>query len=276
MPSTTTITKVIGREILDSRGNPTVEAIASARRVSATAAVPSGASTGTHEALELRDRNSKRYNGLGVLTAVKNIDDLIGPKLRGLDPRQQSKLDELMIKLDGTPNKSRLGANAILAVSLAVAKLSAQLEGIPLFNYLSKGKGRTLPVPVMNVINGGKHAGTGLKMQEFMIIPTGAKSFSESLRIGVEIYHALKRVILAKHGKSAINVGYEEASPLHSAKLPRRSSLFFKLFLKQGIPQAKTATSESMLLPPNSMKTVRTSSTTKQNLQKRLWSSTFN
>ncbi len=209
MPRTTTITKVIGREILDSRGNPTVEAIASARGVSATAAVPSGASTGTHEALELRDRNSKRYNGLGVLTAVKNIDDLIGPKLRGLDPRQQSKLDELMIKLDGTPNKSRLGANAILAVSLAVAKLSAQLEGISLFNYLSKGKGRTLPVPVMNVINGGKHAGTGLKMQEFMIIPTGAKSFSESLRIGVEIYHALKGVILAKHGRSSINVGDE-------------------------------------------------------------------
>ena len=111
MPSTTTITKVIGREVLDSRGNPTVEAIASARRVSASAAVPSGASTGTHEALELRDRNSKRYNGLGVLTAVKNIDDVIGPKLRGLDPRQQSTVDRLMIKLDGTPNKLRLGAN---------------------------------------------------------------------------------------------------------------------------------------------------------------------
>ena len=209
MPRTTTITKVIGREILDSRGNPTVEAIASTRGVTVTAAVPSGASTGTHEALELRDRNSKRYNGLGVLRAVKNIDDVIGPKLRNVDPRQQSKIDELMIKLDGTPNKSRLGANAILAVSLALAKLSAQLEDVSLFNYLSKGRGRTLPVPVMNVINGGKHAGTALKMQEFMIIPTGAKSFSESLRIGVEIYHALKRVILAKHGKSAINVGDE-------------------------------------------------------------------
>ena len=209
MPRTTTKTKVIGREILDSRGNPTVEAIASTRGVTVTAAVPSGASTGTHEALELRDRNSKRYDGLGVLRAVKNIDDVIGPKLRNVDPRQQSKIDELMIKLDGTPNKSRLGANAILAVSLAVAKLSAQLEGVSLFNYLSKGRGRTLPVPVMNVINGGKHAGTALKIQEFMIIPTGAKSFSESLRMGVEIYHALKKVILAKHGKSAINVGDE-------------------------------------------------------------------
>ncbi len=144
-----------------------------------------------------------------MLRAVKNIDDVIGPKLRNVDPRQQSKIDELMIKLDGTPNKSRLGANAILAVSLAVAKLSAQLEGVSLFNYLSKGRGRTLPVPVMNVINGGKHAGTALKIQEFMIIPTGAKSYSESLRIGVEIYHALKKVILAKHGKSAINVGDE-------------------------------------------------------------------
>ncbi|MGP8071093.1 MAG: phosphopyruvate hydratase [Candidatus Bathyarchaeia archaeon] len=209
MSRTTTKTKVIGREILDSRGNPTVEAIASTRGVTVTAAVPSGASTGTHEALELRDRNSKRYDGLGVLRAVKNIDDVIGPKLRNVDPRQQSKIDELMIKLDGTPNKSRLGANAILAVSLAVAKLSAQLEGVSLFNYLSKGRGRTLPVPVMNVINGGKHAGTALKIQEFMIIPTGAKSYSESLRIGVEIYHALKKVILAKHGKSAINVGDE-------------------------------------------------------------------
>jgi enolase len=209
LPRGRKITKVVGREILDSRGNPTVEAIACAGDVSASAAVPSGASTGIHEALELRDRDSRRYNGLGVLAAVHNIEAIIGPKLRNHDPRQQLKIDELMIKLDGTPNKSRLGANAILAVSLAVAKLSAQLEGIPLFKYLSKGKGRTLPVPVMNVINGGKHAGTGLAMQEFMVIPTGAKSFSESLRIGAEIYHALKRVILSKHGKQAINVGDE-------------------------------------------------------------------
>jgi enolase len=203
------ITKVRGREILDSRGNPTVEAVVSAGEKYETASVPSGASTGIHEALELRDRDSKRYKGLGVLTAVHNIDKIIGPKLNGRDPRQQSKIDKLMIKLDGTSNKSRLGANAILAVSLAVAKLSARLESVSLFTYLSKGKGRTLPVPVMNVINGGRHAGTGLKIQEFMIIPAGARSFSESLRTGTEIYHSLKRVIQSKHGKQAINVGDE-------------------------------------------------------------------
>jgi enolase len=199
----------MGREILDSRGNPTVECIAFAGEVSATAAVPSGASTGIHEALELRDRNSKRYSGLGVLTAIDNISKMIGPTIRNLDPRYQSKIDELMIRLDGTPNKSRLGANAILAVSLAVAKLSARLEGVSLFHYLSKGRGRTLPVPVMNVINGGKHAGTGLKMQEFMVIPTGPGTFSDSLRTGAEIYHKLKAVIQSRHGRQATNVGDE-------------------------------------------------------------------
>jgi enolase len=203
------ITQVMGREVLDSRGNPTIECIASTREVSATAAVPSGASTGIHEALELRDRDSKRYDGLGVLKAVDNINKMIGPKIKNLDPRYQSKIDDLMIRLDGTANKSRLGANAILGVSLAVARLSAQLEGVSLYRYLSKGRGRTLPVPVMNVINGGKHAGTGLKMQEFMIIPTGAKAFSDSLRVGAEIYHKLKAVIQSRHGRQATNVGDE-------------------------------------------------------------------
>jgi len=205
----TKITRLIAREILDSRGNPTVECLVSAGRVSATAAVPSGASTGTHEAIELRDHDSKRYDGLGVLTAVDNVGNVIWPKIKSIDPRSQSKIDQVMIRLDGTPNKAHLGANAILAVSLAVAKLSAQLEDVPLFHYLSKGKGRTLPVPVMNVINGGKHAGTGLKMQEFMVIPTGAKTFSDSLRMGAEIYHKLKAVIQSKHGKQATNVGDE-------------------------------------------------------------------
>jgi enolase len=176
---------------------------------SATAAVPSGASTGKHEALELRDGDSKRYNGLGVLKAVRNIEKIIGPKLLKFDPREQEQIDQLMIDLDGTPNKSRLGANAILAVSLAVAKLSANLERKPLHSYLSKGKGRVLPIPVMNVINGGKHAGTDLKIQEFMVIPSGAKSFSECLRNGAEIYHSLKKVIQSKYGKQAINVGDE-------------------------------------------------------------------
>ncbi len=172
------ITKVAGREILDSRGNPTVEAVAYSDDIHESAAVPSGASTGRHEALELRDGDAKRYKGLGVQKAVRNIEEIIGPKLKDLDPRQQSNIDRVMIELDGTPNKSRLGANAILAVSLAVAKLASRVEGKPLYEYLSDGKGPLLPVPVMNVINGGKHAGSDLKIQEFMIIPSAAKNFT--------------------------------------------------------------------------------------------------
>ena len=198
-----------GREILDSRGNPTVEVTAYSDEICEKAAVPSGASTGTHEALELRDGDPKRYAGLGVLKAVRNIGEVIAPKLIGLDPRQQSNIDHAMIDLDGSPNKSRLGANAILGVSLAVAKLAARLEGKSLYGYLSDEKGRTLPVPAMNVINGGKHAGTGLKVQEFMVLPAGAKSFAEALRAGSEVYHKLKQVIESKHGRQAINVGDE-------------------------------------------------------------------
>jgi enolase len=209
LPSQFKITKVSGREILDSRGNPTVEAAAYSDDICERAAVPSGASTGTHEALELRDGDQKRYSGLGVLKAVRNIEEVIAPKLKGLDPRQQFNIDHVMIDLDGTPNKSRLGANAILAVSLAVAKLASRLEGKPLYGYLSDGNGRTLPVPAMNVINGGKHAGTELKVQEFMVLPAGAKSFTEALRFGTEIYHKLKHVIESKYGKLAINVGDE-------------------------------------------------------------------
>ncbi len=203
------ITNVNAREILDSRGNPTVEAILNAGNEWASAAVPSGASTGIHEAIELRDKDPKRYLGLGVLKAVHNIKHTIATKITGFDTRKQRELDELMIQLDGTPNKSRLGANAILAVSLAAAKLAAKLENKSLYDYLSEGKGRTLPIPVMNVINGGKHAGTGLKIQEFMIIPAGPKNFKESLRAGTEIYHTLKRVIQAKHGRQSVNVGDE-------------------------------------------------------------------
>jgi enolase len=209
LPRQFKITKVSGREILDSRGNPTVEAAAYSDDICERAAVPSGASTGTHEALELRDGDQKRYAGLGVLKAVRNIEEVIAPKLKGLDPRQQSNIDHAMIDLDGTPNKSRLGANAILAVSLAVAKLASRLKGKPLYGYLSDGNGTTLPVPAMNVINGGKHAGTELKVQEFMVLPAGAKSFTEALRFGTEIYHKLKHVIESKHGKLAINVGDE-------------------------------------------------------------------
>lgn len=209
MPPGYRITKVTAREILDSRGNPTVESGVYAGGSYGTAAVPSGASTGKHEAVELRDDDPKRYNGLGVLKAVHNVERLIAPMLKGVDPRQQREIDELMLELDGTPNKSRLGANAILAVSLAVAKLAAKLEGKSLYSYLGKGKGRRLPVPVMNVINGGKHAGTRLKIQEFMVIPSGMRSFSESLRAGSEIYHSLKRVIHSKHGRQSTNVGDE-------------------------------------------------------------------
>jgi len=209
MPSKCALTKIVAREVLDSRGNPTVEAFAYAKSEWEKAAVPSGASTGTHEALELRDGDPKRYNGLGVLKAVQNIQKVIAPKLIGQDPRQQSKIDQIMIKLDGTPNKSKLGANAILAVSLAVARLAAKLEQTDLYDYIGEGKGRTLPLPVMNVINGGKHAGTGLKIQEFMILPAAAQTFRESLRIGAEVYHALKEVIQSKYGKQAINVGDE-------------------------------------------------------------------
>ena len=203
------ITRIVARELLDSRGNPTIEALVYASDVCERAAVPSGASTGRHEAIELRDGDLKRYGGLGVLKAIQNVEKLIAPKLQGLEPQQQDRIDKILIDLDGTPNKSRLGANAILSVSLAVAKLAARLKGEPLYNYLSNGKGRVLPIPVMNIINGGKHAGTGLKIQEFMIIPAGAKSFSSSLRIGTEIYHALKEVIQSKHGRQSINVGDE-------------------------------------------------------------------
>ena len=209
MPRKFKITKVRANEILDSRGNPTIETVVWAGDVRSRAAVPSGVSTGTHEALELRDGDPKRYKGLGVLKAIRNIEKIIGPKVLGLDPREQTKIDRIMIDLDGTANKSRLGANAILAVSLAAAKLASKLVDVPLYSYLSEGKGRTLPVPVMNVINGGRHAGTGLRIQEFMVIPTNVKSFSESLRIGTEVYHSLKQVIQAKHGKQATNVGDE-------------------------------------------------------------------
>lgn len=239
MPERQRMTKIRGREILDSRGNPTVEAVAFAGEIWEKAAVPSGASTGRHEALELRDGDPKRYAGLGVLKAVRNIEELIAPKLIGLDPREQANVDHIMIDLDGTPNKSRLGANAILAVSLAVAKLASRLDDKSLYDYLSTGKGRTLPIPVMNVINGGKHAGTPLKVQEFMVIPTGAKSFREALRVGVEVYHRLKAVIESKYGKQATNVGDEGgfAPPLN--KTPEALELLMQAILSAGYVAGK-------------------------------------
>src|SRR5438270_3690418 len=185
-----------GRQILDSRGNPTVEVdVILEDGTIGRAAVPSGASTGEHEAVELRDDDKKKYLGKGVLKAVENVNSKIAPELIGLDPRDQEAIDQLMIDLDGTPNKSKLGANAMLGVSLAVAKAAAEACSLPLYRYLGGPAARTLPVPMMNLLNGGKHADNNVDFQEFMIQPWGFNTFSEGLRAGVEIYHALKKVL---------------------------------------------------------------------------------
>jgi enolase len=196
------IVKVTGREILDSRGNPTVEAdVHLADGTIGRAAVPSGASTGEHEAVELRDNDKARYLGKGTRKAVENIGKAISPALVGLDAADQTLVDHTMLKLDGTPNKEKLGANAILAVSMATARAEAQSEVTPLYRYLGGVNARVLPVPLMNVINGGAHADSSVDFQEFMLAPVGAKSFSEALRMGVETFHNLKGV-LKKRGYS--------------------------------------------------------------------------
>lgn len=190
------IVGVIGREVIDSRGNPTVEVEVHLETGSmGRAIVPSGASTGTREALELRDVRKKRYLGKGVLTAVANVNDKIAPVLIGLESTQQVLLDKAMLKLDGTENKKKLGANAILGVSMAVAKASAMELGMPLYSYLGGVNGKVLPVPMMNVLNGGAHADNNVDIQEFMIMPAGAASFAEALRMGVETFHTLKGVL---------------------------------------------------------------------------------
>jgi len=196
------IVKVIGREILDSRGNPTVEAdVHLADGTIGRAAVPSGASTGEHEAVELRDNDKSRYLGKGTKKAAENVSKLISPALVGLDAAEQTLVDQTMLKLDGTPNKGKLGANAILAVSMATARASAESEMTPLYRYLGGVNARVLPVPMMNVINGGAHADSSVDLQEFMLAPVGAKSFSEALRMGTETFHNLKTV-LKKRGYS--------------------------------------------------------------------------
>src|SRR6204780_161793 len=187
---------VQGRQILDSRGNPTIEVdIVLEDGTIGRAAVPSGASTGEHEAVELRDDDKKTYVGKGVLKAVENVNAKIAPELMGMDPRDQEAIDQLMIELDGTPNKGKLGANAMLGVSLAVARAAAASSGLPLYRYLGGPSAKTLPVPMMNILNGGKHADNNVDFQEFMIQPWGFESFSEGLRAGVEIYHSLKKVL---------------------------------------------------------------------------------
>ncbi len=198
----TTIEQVIAREILDSRGNPTVEAeVTLFSGAAGRAAVPSGASTGTHEAIELRDNNRKRYAGKGVLKAVGNINSIISRTIVGLDALRQAEIDRAMLDIDGTPNKSKLGANAILAVSLASARAAARWLDLPLYSYLGGVGARTLPVPLMNIINGGAHADNNVDFQEFMIAPAGFATFSDALRAGVEVFHALKSV-LKKRGYS--------------------------------------------------------------------------
>ena len=202
------IAEIFARQILDSRGNPTVEVdILTDEGALGRAAVPSGASTGIHEAVELRDNDKKLYGGKGVLKAVKNVNDIIAPMLLGADVADQTGIDEMMIRLDGTENKGKLGANAILAVSLAAAKAAAEEASLPLYRYIGGTNAKILPIPMMNILNGGAHADNKIDFQEFMVMPTGATSFSEGLRWGVEIFHALKTV-LKKKGYST-NVGDE-------------------------------------------------------------------
>ncbi len=201
----TTITGIKAREILDSRGNPTVEAEVSLEcGVTGRAAVPSGASTGEHEAVELRDGEKGRYLGKGVRTAVKNVNEQIAVELQGLDALRQADVDRRMIQLDGTPNKGKLGANAILAVSLATARAAADALGLPLYRYLGGVNARLLPVPMMNILNGGSHADNNVDLQEFMVMPVGASRFSDSLKMGVEIFHNLKKVLSKKGYNTAV------------------------------------------------------------------------
>eukprot|EP01018_Ginkgo_biloba_P033510 Gb_05275 [translate_table: standard] len=209
---TSTITKVKARQIFDSRGNPTVEVDLYTNKDMFRASVPSGASTGVYEAVELRDGDKSKYLGKGVLKAVKNINEKISIRLIGMDPTQQEEIDKAMIDLDKTENKGELGANAILAVSMAVCKAGAAEKGVPLYQHigdLSENSKLILPVPAFNIINGGKHAGNKLAMQEFMILPIGASSFTEAMQMGCETYHQLKAVIKEKYGIDACNVGDE-------------------------------------------------------------------
>ncbi len=203
-----TIQSIHARQILDSRGNPTVEVdVRTENGFLGRAAVPSGASTGTHEAVELRDDDASVYVGKGVLKAVQNVNELVAPELAGASVFEQSLIDKVMLELDGTPNKGKLGANAILGVSLAVAKAAAQEAGLPLYRYIGGVNANTLPVPMMNILNGGSHADNSIDFQEFMVMPANAPSFSEALRMGTEIFHTLKKVLKSK-GLST-NVGDE-------------------------------------------------------------------
>ncbi len=203
-----TIVDIIAREILDSRGNPTVECdVILESGAAGRAAVPSGASTGEHEAAELRDGDKRRYGGKGVLKAVRNIEETILPALRGMSAVDQMTIDQTLIDLDGTPNKGKLGANAILSVSMAVARAAAVEVGLPLYRYLGGPMTRMMPVPMMNILNGGAHATNTVDFQEYMIVPVGAETFSDALRMGADVFHALKKVLISR--KLATGVGDE-------------------------------------------------------------------
>ncbi len=218
----TKIAAIRGLEVLDSRGNPTVEAVVQlSSGVRGRAIVPSGASTGTHEAVELRDGDKGRYLGKGVRNAVANINRVLAPALKGRKAEQQRELDERMLELDGTENKSRLGANAILAVSLANAQAAAQAAGLPLYRYLGGSRARHMPVPMMNIINGGAHADNNVDIQEFMILPVGAPSFGEALRYGAEVFHALKKILNARDLSTAVGDegGFAPNLPSNAAAL---------------------------------------------------------
>ena len=203
-----TILDIHAREILDSRGNPTIEVDVTLQSGAAgRAAVPSGASTGEHEALELRDGDARRYLGKGVQLAVQNVIEKIGPALRGMDPTEQVEIDRTMLDLDGTPSKEKLGANAILGVSMAVSRAAAVESGLPLYRYLGGPLARTMPVPLMNILNGGAHATNTVDFQEYMIVPVGAETFADALRMGAEVFHALKTVLVKR--KLSTGVGDE-------------------------------------------------------------------
>lgn len=213
------ILDILAREILDSRGNPTVEVdVVLDNGIAGRAAVPSGASTGEHEALELRDGDASRYLGKGVRTAVQNVIESIAPALRGMDPTEQIEIDRTLIELDGSPNKGKLGANAILGVSMAAARAAATASDLPLYRYLGGPLARTMPVPLMNILNGGAHATNTVDFQEFMVVPVGADTFADALRMGAEVFHALKKVLVKRglstgvgdEGGFAPNLGSDE------------------------------------------------------------------
>merc|ERR1712008_272360 len=247
------VKKIFARQIYDSRGNPTVEVDLTTERGIFRAAVPSGASTGIYEALELRDKDKSKWHGKGVTKAVENVNKIIAPALieANVDPIEQKVSDEMMLKLDGTDNKNSLGANAILGVSMAVCKAGAAHKGVPLYRHIADLAGQKeviMPVPALNIINGGTHAGNKLAMQEFMILPTGASSFSEAMKMGSETYHHLKKLINDKYGLDATAVG-DEGGFAPNFQTIRKPSIFVLKPLKKPDTLAKSKSAWTLLLP---------------------------